>query len=280
MTRRSSYLWPNFRNENMAYLGSSSLENLIKNSSVISPVKTGRIKSGAYELSLGDEIYQTDSKAGKREVLKEVKEQVVINPGQFSLLLSEEVVNIPLDKIAFISIKAGIKLRGLINVSGFHVDPGFNGKLVFSVYNAGSGPISLERGEPCFLIWFADLNESEAKKYDGEHKEQKNIPIKYIDALKAGEIASPNALSERIDKLDLRKNYTQWLLITLIVVFAGLWLKSNSDLSETKKAIEFGYGKKVEELAKDSTNKKSQLEIDLLKIELDSVKATVKRLSK
>ena len=264
----------------MAYLGSSSLENLIKTASVISPVKAGRIKFGAYELSLGDEIYQTDSKAGKREVLKEVKEQVVINPGQFSLLLSEEVVNIPLDKIAFISIKAGIKLRGLINVSGFHVDPGFNGKLVFSVYNAGSGPISLERGEPCFLIWFADLNESEAKKYDGEHKEQKNIPIKYIDALKAGEIASPNALSERIDKLDLRKNYTQWLLITLIVVFAGLWLKSNSDLSDTKKAIEFGYGKKVEELAKDSTNKKSQAEIDLLKVELQSVKDTLEKIQK
>ncbi len=50
-------------------------------------------------------------------------------------------------------------------MSGFHADPGFKGHLVFSVYNAGSSPISLERGQPYFLIWFAqlELSENEAR---------------------------------------------------------------------------------------------------------------------
>jgi dCTP deaminase len=256
----------------MAYLGSSSLENLIKTENVISPAKEGRIKYGAYELSLGDEIYQTDSKAGKREVLKEVKEQVVINPGQFSLLLSEEVVNIPLDKIAFISIKAGIKLRGLINVSGFHVDPGFKGKLVFSVYNAGSGPISLEKGEPCFLIWFANLNESEEKKYDGEHKEQKNIPLKYIDALKSGELASPNALSKRIEEVNHLKTKIEWVVIAIFTAVIALSVKLWTDSSKLKDAVEFGYKKKTEEMASDSTYKKMQSDYNALRSEVDSLK--------
>jgi dCTP deaminase len=268
----------------MAYLGTELLIKLIHEKNVITPTPKdfGRVKSGAYELSLGNEVFRTDSKDKKKEILKDDKEQVTINPGQFALLLTEEELNIPTDKIAFISIKAKIKLRGLINVSGFHVDPGFRGKLVFSVYNAGTSPISLEKGEPYFLIWFAELKltNTETETYNGEHKNQNSIPLSYIDALKAGELASPNALSERIDKLDLRKNYTQWLLITLIVVFAGLWLKSNSDLSDTKKAIEFGYGKKAEELAKDSTNRKSQSEIDLLKVELQSVKDTLVKIRK
>ncbi len=61
---------------------------------------------------------------------------------------------------------------GLINVSGFHVDPGFKGKLLFSVYNAGTGPISMEKGEPYFLIWFAELalKDGEKDTYNGEHK--------------------------------------------------------------------------------------------------------------
>jgi dCTP deaminase len=92
----------------------------------------------------------------------------------------------------------------LINVSGFHVDPGYKGNLVFSVYNAGSSQISLSAGEPCFLIWFADLilehgESSEYEKENHEHYKQDIIPTKYIDYLAAGEIASPNALSKRMD---------------------------------------------------------------------------------
>lgn len=109
----------------MAYLGSNSIRKLIFEDELISPFREGRIKYGAYELSLGEEIFQTDSSTGKKEVLKNNGDQVIIKPGQFALLLTDEKLRMPLDKIAFISIKAGIKLKGLINVSGFHVDPGF-----------------------------------------------------------------------------------------------------------------------------------------------------------
>lgn len=186
----------------MSYLGTEKLKELIKTQNVIGPDPNfERVKSGAYELSLGNEVFRTDSPDKKKEIFTNSKEQITINPGQFALLLTEESLQIPDDKIAFISIKAGIKLRGLINVSGFHVDPGFKGNLVFSVYNAGTGPISLERGEPCFLIWFAELSliKGETSEYNGKHKNQNSIPTKYIDALIAGELASPNTLSKRID---------------------------------------------------------------------------------
>ena len=48
-----------------------------------------------------------------------------IPPGQFAFLLTEEVVSVPPDALAFISIRAKTKFRGLVNVSGFHVDPGY-----------------------------------------------------------------------------------------------------------------------------------------------------------
>ncbi|RYD57613.1 MAG: hypothetical protein EOP56_07490 [Sphingobacteriales bacterium] len=186
----------------MAFLGSQKLIELITNEKVILPnPDTKRVKGGAYELSLGNEAFTTDSKDKRKEIFSN-NGLVTINPGQFALLLTYEEVDIPLSKIAFISIKAGVKLRGLVNVSGFHVDPGFKGNLVFSVYNAGTSPISLEVcGEPYFLIWFAELQlaTGETTVYNGDHKNQKSIPPKYIDALIAGELASPVVLSRKIE---------------------------------------------------------------------------------
>jgi dCTP deaminase len=200
----------------MAYLGSEKLKEIIESKKVISPAPDSsklstRIKQGAYELSLGNEVFETDSNDGKKRKLTQEKEQVVINPGQFALLLTEESIYVPNDKIAFISIKARIKLRGLVNVSGFHVDPGFNGKLLFSVYNAGSGPISLERGAPCFLIWFAELDvpQSDTDHYDGKHQGLDSIPPEYIDHLNKSELASPNILLDKINK-----NYDELSSIT------------------------------------------------------------------
>jgi len=270
----------------MAYLGTELLKKLIQEKNVITPAPKdfSRVKSGAYELSLGNEVFRTDSKDKKKEILKEDKEQITINPGQFALLLTEEELNIPTDKIAFISIKAKIKLRGLINVSGFHVDPGFKGKLVFSVYNAGTSPISLEKGEPYFLIWFSELKltEKEAETYNGEHKNQGSIPPTYIDALLAGELASPNALSKRIDdnqkeliakiglieKEQTAKDYliktAVGLGIIILFKFAFDWFAYDNGF---KKGVEL----KKQVIFNDSIINKLMLEKKVLILEIDSL---------
>jgi dCTP deaminase len=59
-------------------------------------------------------------------------------------------------------MRSRYKFRGLINVSGFSVDPGYSGKLLFSVYNAGPSPVHLTEGERWFTIFFADLDRRSA----------------------------------------------------------------------------------------------------------------------
>lgn len=238
----------------MAYLGTEKLKELIQNEKVIGPIPNlNRISGGAFELSLGDEVFRTDSKDRKKEFLKQENEQITINPGQFALLLTKEIVKIPTNKIAFISIKAGIKLKGLINVSGFHVDPGFTGKLVFSVYNAGSSAISLLKSEPCFLIWFAELQllPGETSNYateNHEHKNQDTIPPKYIDALLAGELASPNVLLEKINDnykiLDSKANTRDYIYKTGLGILIVIAIKLLVDWGMYSKGESDGYAKK------------------------------------
>lgn len=230
------------------------------------PFNTGRLKNGAYELSLGNEVYLTDAKTGKVEVLSaDHNRQVDLNPGQFALLLTLERINVPKNKIAFISVKAGEKLKGLVNVSGFHVDLGYSGHLLFSVYNAGPSTIVLNHGDPYFPIWFAEmkdeLSDSEAYNHNNEHYGKLDkVPSKYIEFLKRGELTSPKALlekivavetalNEKISKKNEKLKRNDWLLKILIGLLIGVALKIGWDWS----AGHHGYeeGKKAKDMKEE-----------------------------
>ncbi len=49
-------------------------------------------------------------------------------------------------------------MQGLVNVSGFHVDPTFQEQLVFAVQNVGATEIRLKYMEPTFTIFFAKVD--------------------------------------------------------------------------------------------------------------------------
>ncbi|GAI42315.1 unnamed protein product, partial [marine sediment metagenome] len=91
-------------------------------------------RHASYDLTLGEEVYISGEEYPTR--LSESSPFVSLPRGQFALLMTKEYVKMPKDYLGFISIRFGIKAQGLINVSGFHVDPGFQGKIVFSVFNA------------------------------------------------------------------------------------------------------------------------------------------------
>jgi dCTP deaminase len=236
----------------MAFLGSNELRAILP--TCIDQFDDKRIDNVAYELSLGDEVYLTDSISGKKEFLDAKNPQVIIKPGQFALLLTMETVNIPSDILAFISIKFSQKIKGLVNISGFHVDPGFKGKIIFSVYNAGPATIVLDRGKAYFMIWFSELT-SVSQPYDGKHKDQKEITADHISALK-GELASPNTLLQKITdldtkltqktkELDAKRDYNKWIFQAIAVILAGLWIGEMLKNNNLSRGFEYGVTKKT-----------------------------------
>lgn len=152
---------------------------------LISPYSASRVEGASYELGVGGEVYVTpdhDVKAAER-IKRRMSDgdSVNIPRGQFAFLITDEVVTIPNDAVAFISIKAKIKFKGLVNISGFHVDPGYNGRLVFSVFNAGASDVVLDRNERAFLIWYASLDQpSETPKSGSGYM---NIPSELVNGI-------------------------------------------------------------------------------------------------
>ncbi len=173
-----------------------------------------RIDCNAITLTIGEDLYVSpydDERDRHTRSVRQLKknESFQIPSGQFSFLITEENIRVPTNAMAFISMKTTIKFLGLVNISGFHVDPGYSGKLVFSVFNAGPRPVHLKRGQDAFLVWFCSLAADSdnpaapdsAKSYDKDG--QKSISTATINPI-SGVVNSWDNLSEKVEKLTER----------------------------------------------------------------------------
>ncbi|MDB5638436.1 MAG: Deoxycytidine triphosphate deaminase [Bradyrhizobium sp.] len=208
---------------------------------LIEPFSPERIDCAAYTLAVGPEVYVSPNDQTVDPTTVTVRkladgEAFTIPPGQFAFLLTEEVVSVPADAIAFISIRARTKFKGLVNVSGFHVDPGYRGQLTFAVFNAGPVPIHIRRGQPTFLIWYARLDRETAFKKDGQV--HKGIDIDAVTSV-AGELQSfaglskklkdqDKSLGDRIHAIEREQTYYRGigaLVLAIAVAFSVNWVK-------------------------------------------------------
>jgi dCTP deaminase len=169
-----------------------------------------RIDCAQYHLRVGDQAFVTgdvQSTAPSAPLVSVLgappHHTIRIAPGQFAFLLTLEEVRVPETAMALISMRARYKFKGLINVSGFHVDPGWQGKLLFSVYNAGPSEVILSKGEALFLIVYADLDRPTAKLYDGQSLNQKSIDAGLLQNM-TSQVFSPQALKHQLDAVDAK----------------------------------------------------------------------------
>ena len=202
---------------------------------LIKPYREPHVVNCAYELSMGSQAWVTssDQQASSISVDLSEGERVNIPPGQFAHLLIHEYVRIPNCAVGLLSMKSKVKMRGLVNVSGFHVDPGYEGHLVFAVFNAGSSAITIRQREATFLLWYVSLDNTTNDLYEGSRKEKADIASYQLMNL-SGPTYNPTALAERVARLEQRRDWWQNITIGVIVAFVslmvGLFLSRGVDL--------------------------------------------------
>jgi dCTP deaminase len=208
----------------MSFWSSQTLRSRLPN--LIEPFNENQIESASYELCLGEEVYisplpDTPLKERKKIPLSE-KDTVLIPPGQFAFLITSEKIKIPNNALAFISIKFKFKSKGLINVSGLHVDPGYRGKLIFAVYNAGPLPLHIGRGERVFSIWYADLDQDDENPrnkidYDSIPTDLMNSPdlVSSLPYL----VKRLDDLEKKVEKYSIQQAIFFGIAISILLVF-------------------------------------------------------------
>lgn len=166
----------------MSFWSGQTLVARAKSEALIEPFDAGQVSCSAYELKVGDEAFVTRDKEDQSLEISQGRTpghltpgtngSICIPSGQFAFLITEERVRVPDDAIGLISIKASRKWQGLVNVSGFHVDPGWQGRLIFSVFNAGPQTIVIKPGEQFFLLFYASLDNTAGPqhRYNNGHR--------------------------------------------------------------------------------------------------------------
>jgi dCTP deaminase len=85
---------------------------------LISDYSPDRLDRASYRLRVGPEVYvsptgEPDDPRNKPKTQLTEGQGFTIPAGQFGFVLTEETVRVPVEAIAFISIRAGYKFRGL-----------------------------------------------------------------------------------------------------------------------------------------------------------------------
>jgi dCTP deaminase len=157
---------------------------------------TNCVQQSSYDLRLGKSVYLVGEKAPV--FLSEDEPYLMIPPGQFALLTSFEKLHMPENLIGFITLRNGMKMEGLVNISGFHVDPTFRGNLIFAVNNAGPSDVRLQFKKPTFTIFFAavagDIGEFRTEK------PLEGIPLQFVQNL-GGSSVTLTKLQKEIEDL-------------------------------------------------------------------------------
>lgn len=181
-------------------------------------------EAASYRLCLGDEVYISGQDYPKHLSVEDP--YVSLPRGQFALLMTKEYITMPKDILGLISIRLGKKEQGLINISGFHVDPDFQGKLMFSVFNAGPLDVVLKYDDDMFVIFFFRLEHDVDITDEPEHKhaKQEHLPINTVTSLK-GSSASLADVDRRVSQLETREKVYWALLLALVSALVAFFLK-------------------------------------------------------
>lgn len=181
---------------------------------MISSFDPACLRPADYDLRLGDEVYVTAEKLPRK--LTDVHDTVAIKPGEFGILTTHEYIYVPRDHLGLISLRFNFKKLGLVNISGFHVDPGFTGKIIFSVFNTGPRNVVLRFKEPVFMIMFEKLENPVEGGYQGSFNQQKHIPVDVVTAL-GGQSVSVVSLDKRLARIETEIRILEGLLIGIAI---------------------------------------------------------------
>lgn len=174
-----------------------------------------------YNLRLGNEVYVTTERLPTK--LTRLRDTIVIKPGEFGILVTHEYIYIPPDAMGFISLRFSYKQKGLVNISGFHVDPGFRGKLIFAVYNTGPREVALRHREAIFMIMLEELKDT-VEPYRRKFAGLEHIPTDIVTTL-GGPSVSVLDLDKRIRSLETQIRIIEGLAIGIILLMLAALIR-------------------------------------------------------
>ena len=117
------------------------LQEAIKNSEFLSDGDTANCDGIKYDFRLDENILKAKFGVPINYSSYPVEKQgvdLVVSPGEMVFVMSKERLNLPGNIFSQLSTRRKMTEFGIITLGGLAIDPGYNGKLLFGLYNISS----------------------------------------------------------------------------------------------------------------------------------------------
>ena len=241
----------------MDLITGKKLSDLIKKGEIIQNAKLENCEGIKYDLRISDRLLSGDYSSGVTISQLEYKEQkqLHVEPGELVFLLTKEIIDLPENMIAMITFKRKMNHEGVLVLGGSVVDPLYNGRLLFGLYNFASEPFPIKPGKKITSIMFYQLSTNELDKFIKPEVRIDEFPDELLRNMAKYKPTGQQQLDQQIkdikstlDKLqDEFKQNERW-----IERFEDLVNKQTENVSNNAKQID----KLRESLAEESNNRK------------------------
>ncbi|MBA7501435.1 dCTP deaminase, dUMP-forming [subsurface metagenome] len=103
----------------------------------------------SYDLCVGNEAFTLRT---KRKISIDEKKEVIIEPSDVFLILTQEYIGLPCDFAGSVMPRFSFVREGIIQ-SMTKIDPTWHGKIVVAIVNHSRNPFQLKKGQPfCTLV--------------------------------------------------------------------------------------------------------------------------------
>lgn len=151
-----------------------------------------------------------DVRVGKKGILGGVgieinldKEPMELAPGAYGGVVSLECLSLPANICAHIGSKRALSYDGVILLTGALVDPGYEGHLLFGLYNASQRRVIIRNGRKICNIVFERLSDAPNKQAPADPDlKTGDFPDAFVDRMANMEVLPWMQISDRVKQIE------------------------------------------------------------------------------
>jgi deoxycytidine triphosphate deaminase len=170
-------------------------------SEFLSPLEKEYLRPASYDLRVGEKA-KIASASGYRDInlFSQDDSKLTIEPGQSAVIYSFEQVKMPLNLKGRLSLRSHYATQGLHYAGGI-VDPGYNGRLFFTVTNLSNARIKIRYGDGLVAAEFIRLSKPVGEEFIMKESIQE-IPDSKLPPLPPYNVYDVFQVRSKLDELE------------------------------------------------------------------------------
>jgi deoxycytidine triphosphate deaminase len=179
-------------------LRGEEISSLIHSANLIDPFSASHLAPCSYDLSAGKSYVS----AGGGVTPNTSEKPLILGPGSYAGVMSAERVKIPANIYVVLGPKRKLSYDGIILLSGSVIDPGYEGHLLFVLYNSSGRKRTMYPGKKICVATFFQLDKAVPDPLGPDLSlSAGNFPGEFLDSMANMELPSMVEITEKLKEI-------------------------------------------------------------------------------